>query len=283
MVTLTTLTTNVNLFALAISLWLGLYVTTRSRTSRTAWLAAATLWALAAVFFQNALVLNVPDIRVEWMRLLAILVVPLWMHLTFLLLPPGMRQKWMQWGVIPLAYVLGILLVGLGVFTDLLLGPQVGDPLYATTRAPGPLYILLLPLLIVGTAIDLWNLERARQANRNVTQRGQFNALIAATLLVALASAYVTVTTYFGWMVPFLPADLLYFAGVFLFRICITRYNATLEGRPIDRDFLYTLVVVGSLTLFYCFVVWVLYVTNQVSFLLACLDSSRDGARQFDV
>lgn len=271
MFTLTSLTTNVNLVALAVSLWLGLYVTTRSRTSRTAWLAAATLWMLAAVFFQNAIVLNVPDSHVEWMRLLAILVVPLWMHLTFLLVPPAIRQKWMQWGVIPAAYLIGIVLVLLGIFTDLLLGPQVGDPLYATTRTPGPLYILLLPLLIVGTAIDLWNLRRAQEANRNPTLRGQFNALIAATVLVALASAYVTMATYFKFMLPFLPADLLYFAGVFLFGFSVARYNATLEGRPIDRDFVYTMLVVGSLTFFYCLVVWVLYMTGRVSFLSLAL------------
>lgn len=271
MFTITAITTNVNLVALAASLWLGLYVVTRSRTSRTAWLAAATLWVLAAVFFQNAVVLNEPITFFEWMRLLVILAVPLWMHLTFLLIPPAQRAKWMQWGVIPAAYVLGVALVVIGSFTNLILGPQVGDPVYTTTRPPGPLYVVLFPLLIVGTFFDLWNLSLARRANRNSLLKGQFNALIAATVLVALASAYVTLATFFQLRVPFLPADMVYFVAVFMFGYSVARYNATLEGRPIDRDFLYTLLVVGSLTLFYCLIVWFLYVTGNASFLSLAL------------
>lgn len=269
--TLSALTTNVNLIALAASLWLGLYAITRSRKSITAWLAAATLWVLAAFFFQNAIGLNTSENNFGWMRALIVFIVPLWIHLTFLLLPPALRQNWMRWGIVPLGYVMAAVVSALGIFSNLLLTVQVTEPLYTDSRASGPAYYLILPLLVLGFGISLWNLWRARQVNPNPKLQGQFNALIAATILAALAGAYVAVGTAYSLPLPFLLADITYFAGVFIFGYSVARYNATLEGRPIDRDFLYTLLVVGSLTLIYCLVMWGLYVTHQVSFLALAL------------
>lgn len=271
LLTLSAITTNVNLVALAASLWLGTYAITRSRKSLTAWLAAATLWVLAAFFFQNAIGLNSPENNFGWMRTLIVFIVPLWIHLTFLLLPPALRANWMQWGIVPLGYLLAAAVAGLGIFSNLLLTVQVSEPLYTDTRASGPAYYLILPLLVLGFGISLWNLWRARQVNANPKLQGQFNALIAATMLAAFAGAYVAFGTAYSVRLPFLIADIAYFAGVFLFGYSVARYNATLEGRPIDRDFLYTLLVVGTLTLFYCLVVWALYVTGQVSFLSLAL------------
>lgn len=271
MPTLTSLTTNVSLFALAVSLWLGLYVTTRSRTAVTAWLAACTLWVIAAYFFQGALALNMEPSPFSWMRILIVFIVPLWIHLTFLLLPPSMRANWMRWGIVPLGYVLAIVLALLSFFTDLLFVGQVGEPLYTNTLEAGPAYYLILPLLALGFGISLWNLWRARRANLNPALAGQFNALLAATLMASFAGAIVAFGTLNGFRIPFLIPDIGYFAGVFLFGYTVARYNATLEGRPIDRDFAYTLLVVGSLTIFYCLIVWVFYFVGQVPFLVLAL------------
>src|SRR5262245_52261172 len=121
MFTLSALTTNVNLVGLAGSLWLGLYLTTRGSKLWTAWLAALGLWVLSAYFFQAAMALNVPDSPFGWMRALIVLIAPLWIHITYWLLPAGMRAKWMLWGIIPLGYALAIIITGLGIFTNLLL------------------------------------------------------------------------------------------------------------------------------------------------------------------
>lgn len=268
---LASLTTNINLFALAVSLWLGLYAITRSRKSTTAWLAAGALWTLAVFFFQNALALNEPESPFTWMRALIVFLVPFWIHLTFLLLPAPLRANWLRWGIVPLGYALAAVIALLGIFTNLLFAAQQDEPLYTSTRASGPAYYLILPLLVLGFGISLWNVWRARKANTNPKLQGQFNALLAATALAAFAGSYVAVGTAYGLRLPFLVADLGYFAGVFLFGYTVARYNATLEGRPIDRDFFYTLLVVGSLTLFYCLVVWVLYLTGRTSFLTLAL------------
>lgn len=271
MFTLTALTTNVNLIALAASLWLGLYLTTRGRKLWLAWLAASCLWVLSAYFFQGAMALNVTPSPFDWMRALIVFIVPIWIHVTFLFLPRALRANWMRWGIIPLGYLLAVVIAGLGMFTDLLFGAQIGDPLFTTTRVSGPAYYLILPLLVLGFGISLLNLWRARQAALYENLQGQFNVLLVATAIEALAGALVAFGTAYSVPIPFIVPDFLYFAGVFLFGYTVARYNATLEGRPIDRDFFYTLVVVGSLTLFYCLVVWVLYATGQVSFLSLAL------------
>ena len=48
MADLSVLTSLLDFFALAVSLWLGIYVVTRGPRSRVAWLAALTLWAATA-------------------------------------------------------------------------------------------------------------------------------------------------------------------------------------------------------------------------------------------
>lgn len=271
MFTLSALTTYVNLIALAGSLWLGLYLTTRGRKLWTAWLAAFGLWILSAYFFQAAMALNLPASPFDWMRALIVFIVPLWIHLTYWLLPPGLRANWMRWGVIPLGYALAVVIAALGIFTDLLFGAQTHEPLYTNARSSGPAYYLILPLLVLGFGISLWNLWRARRAAPNQQLKAQFNVLMAATMIEALAGALVVIGTAYNVPIPFILPDFMYFAGVFLFGYTVARYNAMLEGRPIDRDFLYSLLVVGSLTLFYCLIVWLLYWTNHVSFLSLAL------------
>lgn len=271
MANLSALTTNINLLALAMSLWLGLYAITRSRKSVTAWLAAATLWTLSAYFFQGALAIEYPERQFAWARTLLLFVIPLWLHLTSFLLPRSQRPSWVRFGLIPLGYAIAAAYLILGIFTDLILTPGTGDPLYTTSLAPGPAYFTLFPLFIVSLGIMLNNLWRARSANRNANLTGQFNTLIAATGFVAVSGLYVLIGTYARLSLLFVVADFGFFAALFLFGYSVARYNATLEGKPIDRDFLYTLLVVGSLTLFYCLVVWVLYVNGQVSFLSLAL------------
>lgn len=271
MQTLLVVTTILNLVALAASLWLGLYVTTRSRKSVVAWLAACTLWVLAAYFFQGALALNGATTELGWMRSLIIFTAPLWIHVTFLLLPPEARPVWMRWVIIPLSYLTAAILTLLGFYTESLFGDLVDSPAFTSTRTAGAMYVLILPLLIVGFGICFWNLWRARALNQVPAARGQFDALIAATGLVSGAGAYVSIGTLLGLRLPFLVPDLFYFAGVFLFGYTVARYRATMEGRPIDRDFFYTLLVVGSLTLVYCLVVLALYLRGEVSFLSLAL------------
>ncbi|MBC8249532.1 MAG: hypothetical protein H8E90_07620, partial [Anaerolineales bacterium] len=53
-----TLTSIVNFICLALSLWLGFYIVTRSPRSRVSWLASATLWSLSGSFLNTLTYIN---------------------------------------------------------------------------------------------------------------------------------------------------------------------------------------------------------------------------------
>lgn len=269
--TLGAFTNAINLIGLAMSLWLGLYVVTRSRSSTRAWLAAAALWVLAAYFFQGALAIKNVDIALPWMRLSILFLIPIWIHLTYLMLPRGLRRNWMAFGIIPFCYVIVFGFLVLGAFTDLIFGPQVAEPLYTSARLPGPAYIAVVPFFALGLIIMLYNLVRARKGNDNPSQQAALDMFVGATAIIALAGGYIILGTYLRLEFPFWVADLGLAGGIFLFGYAVARYNATLDGRPIERDFSYALLVVGSLTLFYCLVVWWLYLRGDVSFLTLAL------------
>lgn len=267
------LTLVVNLIALAASVWLGFYLVTRSPRTAVSWLAALALWVLAGYFMQNAVAVpGLGEQDLDWLRPFIIMILPFWLHLTVLLLPPAQRPAWLVYAGVPFAYLLSSVLVALGLFTDLLfVHTTVDEPLYISVRPAGPVYVLILPSLVVGFGVSLWNLWRARALNRDRNLSGQFDALIVATALVTLASAYIALGTLASLRLPFVLADAGLGIGVFVFGYAVARYRAALEGRPMDRDFLYTFLVVGSLTAFYVLVVFILFMNGVVSFLTLAL------------
>ena len=59
--------------------------------------------------------------------------------------------------------------------------------------------------------------------------------------------------------------------ALFLLGYAVARHAALLEGRPMDRDFLYALGVVSTLTACYVFIAWLFYMAGQVSILTLVL------------
>jgi GAF domain len=86
-----------------------------------------------------------------------------------------------------------------------------------------------------------------------------------------MGGAYAGVGTWLRLPVPTSPVDVFFGAAIFLLGYAVARHAALLEGRPMDRDFLYALLVAGSLTVFYVLVVSLLYATGHVSFLTVVL------------
>jgi len=90
------LTTTVNVLAMVISVWLGFYIVTRSAYSRVSWIAALTLWSLAAYFLHNVIAINVPDSGIlSWLRPIPVLAFPLLLHLSIEVLPD--KSLWWAW------------------------------------------------------------------------------------------------------------------------------------------------------------------------------------------
>lgn len=269
-------TTIVNLSALAIALWLGFYIVTRSPRSLISWLAALTFWTLCSLFLYASLIAHLPDAGIfTWLWQAVIFVLPLWWHLTALLLPERARQNrvWNnanQIGI-PLGYIAAFVLVALGFSSDVFLSQTpTGVPLYTNYRVPGYLYPLFFAFAVLGTIPISVNLLRARKYGDAVL-RPQFTLMLWATLLVGVGGFLYIAGTQFQWPIPVLAPDLLLGAGVLFLGYVVARYAAFLEGRAIERDFSYTLLVVGSLTLFYVLVVTALYIDGTVSFVTLAL------------
>src|SRR5512136_1196592 len=87
----------INLLALMLAIWLGLFIASRSTRHLVAWLTALTLWLMGAMFLNTLLALNPPPIislKYTWVQLFF----PFW--------PPeavsGTSNRWMQgWSVAP--------------------------------------------------------------------------------------------------------------------------------------------------------------------------------------
>jgi GAF domain len=282
---LTTLTTFINLLSLAAALWLGFYIVTRSPRSLLSWLAALTLWFLGSYFLCNALVLNTPqNTFLSWLRQPVLLVMPLWLHLTYLLQAergqgPANKLSAVNRAAIPLAYLVAVALIAMGVLPT---SPPVGlfgsapsgfEPaqLGYGSRGAGGIYLLFIADVLVFGALSLINLWKARQQMRGRILDKPSNSLFIATALAAAGALYSGLITSSGLQVPTFPTDILVGTGVFLLGYAVARHASLLEGRPLDRDFVYAILVVGSLTVFYVLVVFIFFLAGQVSFLTLVL------------
>ncbi len=276
MVDLNFWTTLVNLSALATALWLGFYIVTRSPRSLISWLGAMTFWSLCSLFLYASLIAHLDSAGVfTWLWQAVIFIVPLWWHLTTLLLPERARHSsaanFVNRVGVPLAYLAGFVVFALGFSSDVLLVQTPnGSPLYTNYRAPGVLYPLFFAFAFLGSIPIGLNLLRARKF-ADAALRAQFTPLLLATLLVGTGGGLYVIGTQFQWAIPVLIPDLLMGAGVLFLGYAVSRYSAFLEGRSVERDFFYTMLVVGSLTLFYVLVVTALYITGAVSFVTLAL------------
>ncbi len=283
--TLTTLTTIVNLLALALSLWLGFYILTRSPHSTVSRLAALMLWSFDTYFLSNALWNNLQtNVFLAWLLQVALLALPLMLHLAVRLLPDPLRAHSKSLAAVnrvsvPLAYAMALILIACGVLPS---SPPVGlfnaSPARLETASLGfvsktssPAYPLFLMVLLLVSALALVNLWNVRQQTRGTPVAPSFTTFFAAAALASVGAIYSGFGTWLRLDVPTLPADILYGATILLVGYAVARYSALLEGRPMERDFLNALLVVGSFTAFYVLVALGLYLGGQVSFVALVL------------
>ena len=84
-----TFTVVANFIAMAVAVWLGIYIVTRSSRSGIAWLAGLALWSIAGFFFNVLLALNPPPSPA---------LVPLWMRPLLWFWPKGAFDSgWGNW------------------------------------------------------------------------------------------------------------------------------------------------------------------------------------------
>jgi hypothetical protein len=265
--------TVVNLLALAASVWLGFYIVTRSPRSFLSWLAALTLWSLSSYFLHNSIAVNLPGATVlPWLRQVVIVVLPLWLHLTFLLRNERTPLSPLSLFSLILSYGVAGVLILIGVFTQgLLSDASAGPAVYTSGRLAGPLYFVFILFLIVVGAISILNLSRGLIHARDSTLRRRYTSLLVATSFLGAGALYTSLGIWLRLDLPTFPGDAAMGTGVILLGFAVARYNALLEGRRIERDFNYTLLAVGSLSFFYVAVTLFFYLGGQISFLTLIL------------
>lgn len=299
---LTTLTTIINLLALALSLWLGFYILTHSPRSTISRLAALMLWSFDMYFLSNALLTNLRNnVLLAWLLQVALFALPLMLHLTVRLLPdpPRARSGKSMAPInrvgVPVSYAIVLILIACGVLPS---SPPVGlfigsearletAPLGFVSKTSSPAYPLFVIYLLLVSALALVNLWNARQQNRGTSVASPFTTFFAAATLACVGATYSGFGTWLQLDVPAFPADILYGASILLVGYAVARYSALLEGRPMERDFVNALLVQGAFTALYVLVALGLYLGRQVSFVAFVLsiigtiaaNSMLDGVR----
>jgi GAF domain-containing protein len=265
-------TTLVNLVALLVTIWLGLYLVTRSGRSRTAWLGSATLWAVGAWFLHNALQGGITNrLWIDWLGQVMKLSVPLWFHLTtqvsFAIAPSSSSRRRFTYLLIWLSYVLVLfqILESSGVLGATQPTTPEGPAIHFDDRWITPSFPLFLGLLIVLPALAVLNLWLARRQTQHPLLRQQASVLLLAAIVAYLSGVYSGVGVLLQLELPVFPADAGLGVSIFLLGYAVASYNALLEGRPVGRDALYSAVGLVVVVIVYSVVLLLLHLSGQLT------------------
>ena len=265
---------------MALSLWLGLYVVSRSPRSLMAWLTGLTLWTITRLFLDVILALNPPPMpadEADWLRLFfpfwrAVILkeqgatgwlqgwsmtsaVMFWHHVT-ILIRPGPLTPW-RWTRIVIGYGVAVAWVVINITTPYFFSSTVGDPLYLNTLKAGPVYPFFAVFLLLYTVMSVTNLARSARAAPTTMPRKQLIILTIATVVGGLASPLTIAASEFGLPMPVLILALILGFYVILIGYGVAGYSALMDGRTIRHDFFYNAAMVGLVTLLYLVVTWV--------------------------
>jgi hypothetical protein len=268
-----TLTSLVNFMCLALSLWLGFYIVTRSPRSRVSWLASATLWSLSGSFLNGLTYINVSPEEGTlpwWWGWSAALAAPFWFHLSASFLPSKLAKK--QRPLVILVYLLTLNFVAMEAYTPwVFAGATQKPPIYNSAQHPGPLFPLFGLFLIIVPALSLYNLYLSWKQARSPTIQQQFTMLLGATSLAILGGGYANLSTWLSLDTPTLLSNLSLGVGVALLGYGVARYNALVEGQAIGLDFLYTSLAIGLVIGTYLLVAFIsdlIYGVPSIVFIL---------------
>ena len=268
----------VDFVALITSVWLGLYLVTRSPRSQIAWLTGFTLWSVAGWFLNVLFALNPPtsvELLPLWMRPLLwfwpegtfehgwgfwlqgwqITPAIMFFHHVTMLLRSGPMNAW-RWVRVILGYVIAIAAIAGQRSTTLVFTTASGDPLYLTTLKQGPLYPYYMGALFTFTILCLVNLARSATESPTLLQRKQLNLLEVATMFAGLAAPVSFISYNLNFPLPRVVPVLLVAIAVFLIGYGVIRYSALAEGRVIRRDFIYNGFAMILVVALYLLVVW---------------------------
>ena len=282
---LTIATILVNLVAMMGSLWIGLYTVTRSPRRPVAWLNALMLWLLGLWFLFNIIIIQPSDAdalhALSNLRHYVQFAIPILFHLAYLLrvevAPLPRATRYLNVAVIVLAYVvvMGVVVSSMR-FTNA--QPRLALDyayLYFASAQRAPSYLIFYLLLCILPLGALFHLFRARQSMDLPRLKRQMSFVMSAIGIAYVGALGAGTGILFQLNVPSLPSVTVLAAGITCMGYGVARFHAMLDGRPLPRDTLYSLmglvmvtVIYGSLTLVLVF--WHQAGVNSVAFILAC-------------
>lgn len=284
--TLYQITFTVNLFALLITLWLGLYLVTRNPRAPTAWLTALTLWSLGGLFINILLALNPPPVPAfrppalrflfpfwpsgtfvqganAWLQGWSVAPAIAFWHHTTMLMRPGKMNPW-RWTRVLFGYLIAIAAIEVQAFTQILFSVEGSDLLYLNSLRAGPLYGIFGLALIALAVMCIINLARSAYVAPNEIIRRQLVTLAMATFIAGLIVPVSLVSSgldLFPMPMVVMSGVLTVFVGIIGYGVA--RYSALVQKRIIDRDFFYNLSGVMVMAGIYIFAAWILILAYE--------------------
>lgn len=288
------LTNAINFIALMAALWLGLYLVTRSPQRRETWLTALAFWSMGGYFLNQLLALNPPPIPSEetgtWIYHLAIFWprnvfemgwqgwlqgwlpsygIVFWYHATLYMLPGRFDRKR---GIIALtAYAVALA----GILVKVRFGSQwinpPASPLYSSSP-PDTLFPLFGLGFVAFAGLSVRNLATTMRSLPAAMPPHQFRLFIYASLLGAVTGLAGIISSLLNVPLPQVINALLLLGVVLLTGVGVARYNALLDRRPLQRDFIYSAGEASAILLAYLFFLELfsqLYPLPEVSFVFA--------------
>ncbi len=261
-----------NFLGLVLSIWLGVYIVTRSQSSWIKWTSGLTLWSLAGLFANILLFMfsgPVPISQPLWLKVIfpiwpqesganitawtqawaAGLGLLFWYHTTILIIP-GKLSKWHRFSLYT-AYTLGILTLILHLAVPQLFVVGSNDPLLVDKQNFNSIYPIYAGFFLLLSGLSVLNTFEANRRSTSLIAKKQINMLIAASLMASLATILSILGAIPGVSVPVFSVSSILLIAIVFFGSGVTRYSAVLGKRILRRDLAYSAIATGLVVLLY--------------------------------
>ena len=264
----------INFIGVALALWLGIFIITRSPRRTLTRVAALVLWAIAGyqlgnLTYYNQLRENANQYWAALFRWSTFFAPALWLHLSLCWLPESLARPRRKFALG--AYLLAAIWTAIETLSPSPLFIErynPDSPLLGTTREPNslfPLFILYALGCAMGIAINL--MQARRLAALGSALQRHLNLISSASLLVAIAALYLLGIVQLQLNLPNVVSDILLTVGIALMGYAVALESARLDGRSVQRDFLYSLLVVGFVCVAYLFATLLSYIIYNIPFV----------------
>ncbi len=240
----------VDIFAMAITLWMAFYLFARGFPNRMTMRGVIVLLMLSVFFYgaYNNIFHQVPG-TAAWRAVLLVIGLASWYSLTYQVMSLH-SQKQLRWLEISM-YILACLTAVSLLLPKTFIGEQ-GNALFVAHMRIGLPYILYSIFQWGITICILLNLLIDDRVG--LTSRGKY--FLVASIFPAASVIYGAAGLVASRPLPRIVPDLLIFSGVFLLSISVARHQTLLERRTTRQDFLITTLTVLGLAVIYAYLGW---------------------------